>query len=656
MGIAMRLAGLIIVYLAAVPMHASESVVFPDNSGYVNIRTRYGAKGDGKTDDTEAFRQASADDVRSLYLPNGTYLVSDSIVLGGKRWILQGESREGTVIRLRDHAPHFDDATRPRPLVSTFAAFMDPNAAMGQAFRNSLFDLTIDIGSGNPGAVGIHYLNNNQGSIRNVLVRTSDPKKRGKAGIALVTNWPGPALFDSIRIEGFDYGIWSTISQYSLVFDRIELEGQRCVGIHNNGQTLTIRRLRSQNTVPAICSAGRSAFVTLLDCDLSGGRQSAAAVESTGGGTLAAFRLRTQGYGTAILSQVLDEVQTVRGPMVNAYVSHPILPASVEHLPAPMEHVSDAPDTPLPPMHEWADVTDFGATPIQGDDVPDAGPGIQEAIDSGKPVVYLPQGTYAVYTTIQVRGKVQRIIGMESRIRGLTEDKPVWKIQDGDSPFVIFERLEGDYESNVTYTFEHASRRPLVLRQMMTRGYRNTVPGGTVFRDDVCGHNWEFYGQTVWVRQLNPEAKGSKDFNIRARDSQLWLLGVKTEGPKTVLLAREGYTELWGGFFYANRGTEPGAAAIDLIDGQFLGNWVNHLGGSYRPQIRHRRAGRLDELWLHVDFSDTEKLPLVLKEVRGGGVVREQRTEQTQQGAAGVFRHGSYGVKVPVFSTPAEPK
>jgi hypothetical protein len=90
---------------------------------------------------------------------------------------------------------------------------MDPKAAMGQAFRNSLFDLTIDIGSGNPGAVGIHYLNNNQGAIRNVTVRTSDPNKRGKAGIAMVTNWPGPELLESVRVEGFDVGIWSTISQ-----------------------------------------------------------------------------------------------------------------------------------------------------------------------------------------------------------------------------------------------------------------------------------------------------------------------------------------------------------------------------------------------------------------------------------------------------------
>jgi len=50
-------------------------VVFPSNSGYVNLRTTYGAHGDGVTDDTEAFRAAVKDNVRSLYLPKGTYLL-----------------------------------------------------------------------------------------------------------------------------------------------------------------------------------------------------------------------------------------------------------------------------------------------------------------------------------------------------------------------------------------------------------------------------------------------------------------------------------------------------------------------------------------------------------------------------------------------------
>ncbi len=651
----MRLASILLVCFTTLPATAADSVVFPDNSGYVNIQTRYGAKGDGKTDDTEAFRKAAADEVRSLYLPQGIYLVSDSIVLGGKRWILQGENREKTVIRLKDRAAGFGDVTRPRPLLSTFGPFMDPKSAMGQAFRNSLFDLTIDIGSGNPGAVGIHYLNNNQGTIRNVTVRSSDPEKRGKAGIALVTNWPGPALIESVRVEGFDVGIWSTISQYSLVFDRVELEGQRQAGIENRAQTLTIRRLRSRNMVPAVRSVGGSAFVTLLDCDLNGGKEPAAAIESTDGATLIVFRLKTAGYANAIRSRVREEDQLIRGPEVESFVSHPLLPTRVKQAPVPVAIIPDTPEAPLPSIQDWADVTAFGAKPVNGTDAPDAGPAIQKAIDSGKPVVYFPRGTYAIRTTVQVRGKVQRIIGMESRIRALTGTEPVWKVEDGDAPFVIFERLEGDYGSTSLCNFEHATKRPLVLRHLMTRGYRNSVKGGTVYLDDVCGHDWEFRGQTVWARQLNPEAKGKDDFNIRAIDSQLWLLGVKTEGPKTVFSGRGGRAELWGGFFYASRGTDPNAAAIDLVGSTFVGSWVNHLGGSYRPQVRQQHNGRTDEFWLHVDFSDRAKLPLIRKEVQGTEVLEDKKTNQQERSADSSFRHGSYGVKVPLFIAPTEP-
>ncbi|MCL6504114.1 MAG: glycoside hydrolase family 55 protein [Pirellulales bacterium] len=628
-------------------------VVFPANSGYVNLRTTYGAWGDGVTDDTEAFHAAIKDNVRSLYLPKGTYLLTDSVVLGGKRCIIQGESESETVIRLKDNAAGFDDPMRPKPVISTFGPFMDPNANMGQAFRNSLFDLTIDVGSGNPGAVGLHYLNNNQGTVRNVTVRSSDPERRGKAGIALVTNWPGPALFDQVRVEGFDIGIWSTISQYSLVFDRVELLGQREVGIENFNQTLTIRRLKSRNTTPAVRASGSGAVVFLFDCDLRGGDPAADAIVATHGAAVVAFRLKIQGYAAAIRYTAGNKATTVHGPRVDAFATHPLLPVGTKHPRTPLANVKDPPITKLPPITDWVDITAYGAKPVKGEEAEDAGPAIQRAIDAGKPVVYFPAGTYAIRTPVRVRGKVTWLIGMESRIRGLTAEKPVWTIEDGEAPAVVFERFEGDYETTSTCFFEHASTRPVVLRQMMNSGYRNTVPGGTVFLEDVTGINWEFIGQTVWARQLNPEAKGNRDFNIRATNSRLWLLGVKTEGPKTVLTAAGGRVELWGGFFYANRGTDQGAAAIDLTDTDFLGGWVNHLGGSYQPQVRHRRGDQTEEFWLHVDFSDRSLLPLVRRRVRGAEILEDVRVNQGEQSAAAAFRHGSYGVRLPWYSSPS---
>ncbi|GIW89552.1 MAG: hypothetical protein KatS3mg108_3876 [Isosphaeraceae bacterium] len=631
------------------------SVVFPDNSGYTNLRTRYGARGDGRTDDTDAFRAAVQDNVRSLYLPKGVYLISDSVILGGKRWILQGQSRSETIIRLKDHAPGFDNPDQPKPVLSTFALFMDPKANMGQAFRNALFDLTIDVGQGNPGAVGLHFLNNNQGTVRNVTIRSSDPQRRGKAGLALVTNWPGPALFDQVRIEGFDIGIWSTISQYSLVFDRVELIGQRHLGIENLNQTLTIRRLRSRNAVPALRTSGSGAVVTLIDSTLEGGDPRTDAVLIGDGAAVVALRLQTQGYRAAIRHIDDGNLRTIPGPRVDQFSTHPIQPAALNAWPSPLARIEDAPVGDLPPLDDWADVTAYGAQPVQGDIVEDAAPAIQRAIDSGKRVVYFPAATYAIQTPIRVRHRVERLIGMESRIRGLTGAAPVWIIEDGAAPVVVFERFEGDYASTSTRFFEHASRRPLVLRQLMNSGYRNTVPGGTVFLDDVTGVNWDFDGQTVWARQLNPEAKGATDFNLRAANSRLWLLGVKTEGPKTVLHATDSRVELWGGFFYASRGTEPGAPAFDLTNSEFVGGWVNHLGGSYQPQVRHRFGQTTEELWLHVDFTDPEALPLVRRRTLGLQTLEEARIHQRDASSLSRFRHGSYGVRIPWYARPSDP-
>ena len=144
----------------------AEDIRFPVDSGVVDVKVAYGAKGDGVTDDTAALQRAITDEANGfkvLYFPNGTYLVSDKISQGGdkrkaKARTLQGQSQAKTVIRLKDGSPGYDNAANPKPLLSSF-----DGGSTGEAFHNQIFNLTFDIGAGNPGAIGAQFMANNQG-------------------------------------------------------------------------------------------------------------------------------------------------------------------------------------------------------------------------------------------------------------------------------------------------------------------------------------------------------------------------------------------------------------------------------------------------------------------------------------------------------------
>ena len=75
----------LVVWLAAA---SAEDIRFPADAGVIDVtRPPYRASGDGRTDDTTAIQQALYDypaKNRIIYLPNGTYLVSDTLRWGPK--------------------------------------------------------------------------------------------------------------------------------------------------------------------------------------------------------------------------------------------------------------------------------------------------------------------------------------------------------------------------------------------------------------------------------------------------------------------------------------------------------------------------------------------------------------------------------------------
>jgi hypothetical protein len=65
----------------------------------INVK-KFGAKGDGKADDTYAIRAAiaSAKSTAKIFFPNGAYLVSEQIVIDKSFILLSGETKEKTII------------------------------------------------------------------------------------------------------------------------------------------------------------------------------------------------------------------------------------------------------------------------------------------------------------------------------------------------------------------------------------------------------------------------------------------------------------------------------------------------------------------------------------------------------------------------------
>ncbi len=257
-------------------LEGAENIVFPADFGHVDVtKAPYNAKGDGITDDTAAIQKALDDNPSTfdqgtvIYLPNGKYLVSDTLRYagvnpsGGTDWkytTLQGQSRDGTVIQLKDNAPGFDDPRNVKPVLFT-------GTAPAQRFGNELCNFTVDTGVGNPGVAGLHFTANNQGGLYDVAVVSGDGQ--GIVGIDFdFTGENGPLLARNVKVVGFDTGINTARNVNSQTLENVELENQNVQGIFNGGQAVSIRGLKSRNSVPALIVRGGG--VTLEKAELTG--------------------------------------------------------------------------------------------------------------------------------------------------------------------------------------------------------------------------------------------------------------------------------------------------------------------------------------------------------------------------------------------------
>lgn len=572
-----RLTGLVIVACGA---RAAPERLFPPDSVIDVTRPPYEARPDDGRDDTAALQRVITEHVGrhvTLYLPAGTYDIQATLTATNSAglWrpflVLQGQQRERTILRLRDAAPGFTDPVRPAAMIATGSHWEPGDAADGggnKAFRNSVFDLTLDTGRGNAGAVGVDYAVSNQGAIENVTVRSADGG--GVAGISMRRGIPGPGLIQHVSVEGFGVGIDLDDIQYGMTLDDVEVRGQSVAGVRVGQNLLHARRLRSENRVPALIVTRLEGAVTLLDASLLGGQPDHPAIESEG--NLLLRNVRIAGYR--------EDAVTWRGARLQGPGDGALA------LPPAVGGGRLAPLVPAEETPVWLDTNLLAWTAVgprqPGED--DDTAAIQRAIDRGRQTVYFPASrTYFVSDTVIVRGAVRHILGMGAELSlGAAEQpfsnaaapRPVLRVDPGPDRWIEHLFFNAQYPGEVL--IENNSPATLVIRHCAgwvgarghRRTYRNTAAAtGRVFIEDCFLPGWTFSNQQVWARQLNPENPDGDGVapQVVNHGGSLWVLGFKTEGPAPFLATEAGgRTEMLGAYNYlsATAGTAVPEASV----------------------------------------------------------------------------------------------
>jgi Pectate lyase superfamily protein/F5/8 type C domain len=576
---------------------------YPAASGVVDVKAApYFAKGDGISDDAGALQSAINDwqgTGRAIYLPRGVYLISAPLKFAENasyqrnglfgRNVLRGADVEGTVVRLKDNT--LTDANAPKAVIANgFISFFDVNTQTEQTtadwFHNSITDLSIDIGAGNPGAKGLEFFSNNTGVVRNVKITSGDGQ--GVIGLDLGhLDKNGPLLVKNLVVTGFKTGVRSGQTVNSQTFEHITLTGQTAAAFDNNGQAVSIRGLRTSGAVPALVN--RYGLAVLVDANLQGSGTAASQDAISNGEFLFARNVASTGFASVVknLYGAGGQVATsFTGDYVSSGSPLSLFGGRTSSLNLP---VLETPDLPRDQANLWVNARDYRLT-TETDDAPS----LQRAIDTGARSIYWPGGARVVLKSdVLLRGQLERLYGMNASFTAAPNAR--LRLVDGAAAAVVAEQFLVDSSYDVPL-FENASSRALALVDSTTG-----VTGkgtGDVFLENVVGR-FDLGAHRTFARQLNSETDGDKIFN---RGGRLWVLGLKTErAGSLVVTSLGGATEVLGGLCYTTTvGSAPmftvteGTLSVSLAEVAYNGapyqNLVHQVQGGITRQLLRGQA------------------------------------------------------------------
>jgi hypothetical protein len=457
-------------------------------------------------------------------------------VYAENNWNLRviGQSRGKTIIRLKDNAPGFGVGA-DKAVLTFYLLQVGSNVNLGNFCEN----LTIDTGRGNPGAVGVKWNSSNWGGVRNLSIRSGDGA--GRTGLLSDANNATGYLRD-LCITGFDTGIEIAAGRETMVvLEYATLSRQRETAIRigdarsgPGGDPLSARKLLVENA-PVVLRVGRAGQAIVLESEFRAASEQAVAMDVEPDGFLLARDLRIQGYCAAVRHR--GEITAGAGNIAEYGTAAVVALDDEPPLSLP---VKDSPLLlPETDITQWANVDDYGA---MGDGIADDTSAIQRAVDSGKPVIWFPRANYVIKGTVNIPASVREItvlFGVIVRSKASEFDGPaMFRVAEPSTePLLIHQSMSAG-----GVLLDHASDRPLVIEDMFmefnhTRNY--SAKPGMNFPSATAQDNeiWRLYRNTrpegapkeVFVNNSIGFSSENKAGTLALENVRVWARMINTE-------------------------------------------------------------------------------------------------------------------------------